>query len=520
LVDLSLSMSARDINPSRIERTKLELLDLVERLDKTRMGLIVYAAQPHLLIPPTSDKNLLRYYIKLLRTRLLPSEGSSLFQAVHFGIDLFAKQSAMDKQKNHRAILLITDGEANLPASKINQQLDLLAANLKQANIQLYALGIGTLQGAPLLSDTKGWLKFDGHPVVSRLNQNLLTKLANTGNGKYISVKDDDSDWQLLYNQGIGKLAIQSDTQKQNQRVRWVEYYQGYILLSVFLFFLSLSRPGNKRLSSTRISTLLLLLLTFIMISPQAVHADNKSNYRLGYSKFMDGDYQAARQAFAGVDGYAGRFAEGSMAYQLKQYQQAIPLFIQATLDASTDQQRIQAIFNLANCYFKLQYYPEAERLYQDVLRYQPNNTAAQTNLRIAIALKKQARDNEQIVAQRQGKGPRSADAPDNMDITTGKVTLGDTESISENKPYPHSQALRPDQSEQALEHSAPASEKIDLYKDKSWTYDISSLSQLKQLNPKITTDEAILWKRLFEFEENYEAAQQQPNVLPGIKPW
>ena len=62
--------------------------------------------------------------------------------------------------------------------------------------------------------------------------------------------------------------------------------------------------------------------------------------------------------------------------------------------------------------------------------------------------------------------------------------------------------------------------EEIEQNKDTSWTYDISSLSQLQQRNPTIRSDESLLWQRLFEVEEDFEAAQEMPNTLPGVKPW
>lgn len=208
------------------------------------------------------------------------------------------------------------------------------------------------------------------------------------------------------------------------------------------------------------------------------------------------------------------------MAYQLQDYQLAIPQYIQATLDANSDQQRIQAIFNLANCYYRLARYTEAERLYRDVLRYQQDFTPARINLDYAVALQEQQHDSERVTAPRQGKGPRLADAPDEMDITSGKVSLGDSETKQDithiDQLNRHSAAEVP----MVLEQSSLASEKVERRKDEAWSYEITSLQELQQRNLKIQSNESDLWQRMFEIEEDFEATLKQPKTLPGIKPW
>ena len=109
VLDLSHSMAARDVLPSRIERAKIELNHFVSHATGLRIGLVVFAAQPHLVSPPTTDKQVLQHYLSTLHTRLLPSEGSDLSAALAFA----AKQLHTDVAHS-RALLLVSDGEANL----------------------------------------------------------------------------------------------------------------------------------------------------------------------------------------------------------------------------------------------------------------------------------------------------------------------------------------------------------------------------------------------------------------------
>ncbi len=538
VLDLSLSMSARDSLPSRIERAKLEAFDLISRMQNVRLGVVVYAAKPHLLTPFTYDKSVLRHYIKPLRTQLLPTEGSQIIDALSFAIKQFS-----DNRQLPRSIVLISDGEANQAAQQHTLQLESLSEQLKENKVQLYTLGVGTQQGAALLSNHTGWLENNNQAVISRLNRSSLIQLANIGNGVYSDVRDDDDDWSLIYDKGIALKHFESSKQKIDDLILWHEYFSEYLLLGILFLFLSLypfslipiniinrskSEPSkNSQLAPAQLKGTLSLLLSLLLIifmsgtqSKPAFAVDSDTLYKTAYQQLQDSEWQQAKDNFAKIPGYRARFAEGAATYQLKQYKLAIPIFIQATLDANTDQQRIDAVFNLANCYYKLEQYQHAESLYQDVLRYQPTHHAALVNLSYTRELFAEKKIDEKAIAKRAGTGPRMEDAPDNMDISNSKVSLGDAQSKS--------QAIIPDANNQTkskqmitgLEASTPASMSIEATDDDSWTYDINDLSVLQQKSPRIHTDEAILWQRLFEVEESFEAAQEKPNVLPGVKPW
>lgn len=510
VVDVSLSMSARDVRPSRIERVKLELLDLIERMQRTRLGIIVYAAQAHVLCPPTTDKSVLRHYIQTLRTELLPTAGSRIDHALLFS----AKQLAHDTQSS-KAVLLITDGEQDADASSLAENNKLLSQIFKQQQISLFVLGVGSDRGAALLTRQQGWLQHDNQAVISKLDSTYLTQLAALGNGEFQQITDDDSDWAALYDRGIAQLPFSHSSEDITQHIQWQESFSGFLLAGLVCLLIAIWQSKHTEQAQLLIMPLAFVLL--LSISPESSASDN---YTQAFKLYQQGELQSAREIFATIPGYQGRFAEGSVAYQQGEYEQAIPSFVQAILDAGTQQQRIDAIFNLANSYFKLDNYLQAAALYQDVLRYQPNHRAAQINLEYASALIEENKQSPQAKAQRPGTGPRTADAPIGMDVGRSSLALGESASQSENSPKTPTETSPQQQAEHILQQSRPASERIEYDKDLSWTYDITSLSVLKQNPKRIDTNEAILWQRLFEVEENFEAAQDAPNLVPGVKPW
>ena len=511
LVDLSASMSAADIQPSRIERVKLELLDLIDRLQHTQMGLIVFAAQPHVLTPPTADKTALRHYVQTLRAGLLPTAGTQMLNAIDF-----ARLQLKSANDVSNAILLITDGEHHLSAQQLTDALPQLIEQLKRQRIQLYTLGVGSTQGAAILTADKGWLNDENQAAVSRLNTDYLQQLAELGNGQFQRIRDDDSDWQTLYDQGIAQMSLTTLQQQQDELVQWRELFGGFILGGILLLVLSIWQPRLRHVQSL----LMLPLLYFSLFSLSEDTFAAESEYAHAYRLYQQGDLQAAKKSFASVPGYTARFAQASCAYQLQEYKQAIPLFVQAILQAGTDQQRADAIFNLANSYFKLAQYAQAKQLYTDVLRYQPGNHAASVNLEYAVALEKQATSQQTSKALREGTGPRTADAPPNMDIERGRLSLGDATNNNTDASLTATDTSPQQATEILLQQSRPASEQIEYSEDPSWTYNITTLSELHLQHQRPDVDESELWQRLFEIEEGFMAAQEEPKTLPGVKPW
>lgn len=261
------------------------------------------------------------------------------------------------------------------------------------------------------------------------------------------------------------------------------------------------------------------IMLGLLVCLTTTVRADS-DQYKSAYQLYLQGDLQKARELFAQIDGYAARMAEADMTYLLKKYQQAIPIFVQAVYDAQNPKQRAQAIFNLANCYYQLKNYQQASLLYQDVLRYLPDHAAAKVNLSYALAIiDAESPPIPNVSAATQGRGPGTSDAPPGTEITTGRLTLGD-QTTSTGESDTNANNTDTGISQDSLLHSRPASENVDLNSDKSWTYDITSIEVLRQLDLKSNTDESVLWQRMFEYEEGYPAPQESAHGLPGVTPW
>ncbi|MCG6976842.1 MAG: VWA domain-containing protein [Acidiferrobacterales bacterium] len=513
-IDVSRSMTADDISPNRLQRIKLELLDLIERIDQTRVGLVVYAARPHLLAPFTADKSLLRFYVRQLRYGLLPTHGSDLRAALAFSGDQLGNNAAT------RSILIISDGEVANDTAAEEYHLDQTVTRLRQQGVTVYALGAGTRKGAAVLSDDGSWLRYQGKEVVSRLHTTRLQRIASLGGGSYSEIRNSDAEWRNLYDRGIAREQTRSAVARGTGWIIWQDYFSWFLIPAMLFWLAAYIRTPHRGHSA---SLLVIVLVAFTLLTPDSdlQAADNNWQQR-AYQAYEREAYQDARQWYARVSGYDGRMGEGSSSYRLGKFDQAIRQFVRATLDANSDPQRADALFNLANSYFKLSRYQEAVEIYRDALRYRPEDENITRNLTYAVAMIKNEEERAAMFG-RPGTGPRSLTPLEGSDISEAGVMLdtdGEAErtpvpSFSETPPAPDSDLVR-----DGIRRAELAATNIEQSEDPTWTYDISSTEGVALKAAGIQVDESILWQRMLEYEEEFPVLVETPYELPGVQPW
>ncbi len=514
VVDVSRSMTARDIAPNRLERAKLELVDLINRSQNVSYGIVVFAARAHLLVPPTPDKTILKYYLNMLRPELLPTKGSNLQAALSMASKTLGPPSTA-------ALLLVSDGgvwsERESDRAKLGQTL----LEINKKGIHLYALGVGSVAGSSILDKKRGWLKDNDQTVNTKLDVDLLAEISLLGKGKFAEVSDTDSEWRALYHGGIALLGTQASKIKSDSIIEWTEHYKIWLLLAMLLYVLA---HGKIILFKDRdkILTLALSISVTGMLFPADSVAIEQGNIRSAYTAYEKKNYAQAQKLYAIISGYQGRMGEGGSAYQLQQYDMAAQSFILATLAAADDAQRSTALFNLANSYFRAGNYAEAESIYEDVLRYQPVHPAAQLNLKYARALKKQQQKNAaQVMATRAGRGPRAARAADNLDLSQGGISLGDLDDDAKDfLPDLDGDLNKNLVAGKRIEDVESSTRKSEEFDDAQWQYEITDTNSLNLYISRLVTDESVFWKRLFEAEEGFVAPVEEPHAVPGAKPW
>lgn len=180
-LDVSNSMLARDYSPNRLERAKLAISRITDKLQDDRIGLIIFAGSSFVQLPITNDYVSAKMFLSSISTESVPVQGTAIGDAI-----LTAARSFSAQSEKSRAIIVITDGE--------NHEDDPVAA-AKQAGelgIKIYTIGVGSLRGEPIPMDGDLMKDKDGNIVVTRLDEGTLRKIAEAGNGAYVHAGNEE----------------------------------------------------------------------------------------------------------------------------------------------------------------------------------------------------------------------------------------------------------------------------------------------------------------------------------------
>ena len=180
-LDVSNSMLAEDYSPDRLERAKLAISKLVDRLRDDRIGLIVFAGSSFVQLPITTDYVSAKMFLNSISTESVPVQGTAIGDAINTAIRSFSVQS-----EKSRAIIVITDGE--------NHEDDPVAAARQAAEmgIRVFTVGVGSAEGEPIPMNGELLKDKNGEIVVTRLDEEMLRKIADAGGGLYVRAENSE----------------------------------------------------------------------------------------------------------------------------------------------------------------------------------------------------------------------------------------------------------------------------------------------------------------------------------------
>ena len=221
-LDISNSMLAQDVIPSRLEKSKLLIEDLVDHFTNDKVGLVVFAGDAFVQLPITNDYVSAKMFLQNINPSLITTQGTDLARAISLSQSCFTQREHIG-----RAIIVITDGEDHEGGA-----LE-AAREAYKKGINVFILGVGTSKGAPIPDGNGGYLKDNsGQTVLSALNEQMCQQVAKAGNGVYIHV-DNTSDAQEKINKELSKLQSGiSDT------VVYSEYNEQFQIFGIILLLL------------------------------------------------------------------------------------------------------------------------------------------------------------------------------------------------------------------------------------------------------------------------------------------
>ena len=238
-LDVSDSMLVTDGEDSgrltRLERARREISDLINLLDGDRISLVAFAGDAFIECPLTLDYGAARLFVDALSPDLIPTKGTAIASAIETSIEAFESSN-----QSSRALILITDGEDHEGA------IERAAEKAKEANIMIFAIGIGRAEGAPIPS-ADGSYRRDraGKVILSRLDETSLEKIALKTGGRYVRSTSNDLDLEAVYAQGI-KANLTSQELGSKRRQRWEERFQWLVALALLALALEAVLPNRR----------------------------------------------------------------------------------------------------------------------------------------------------------------------------------------------------------------------------------------------------------------------------------
>lgn len=380
-LDCSRSMTAADISPSRLERAKREVFDLLTMLQGDRVGLVAFAGTAFLQCPLTLDYDAFNLFLNALSPDYLPVGGTDLTGALTVAADGFDPKSAADK-----AIILITDGENTGEGDPVAA-----AESLKEKEIKLFCIGVGGKDGVPI-PEADGGFKKDrsGQIVLSRLDETSLKKMAVVTGGTYVRSVAGDMDLDAIYTDEI-RRTMDARTQTSGRKQVWEDRFQWPLVLAVACLVAELLLPVTRK---TAAAAVLALLLAF---PAGPAHANDTGE---GIAAYKSGDYEKALKHF--VDAQlnapdkpeslynvaAGYYKTGNFDAAVEHYEKVLE-----TKDTSLKQ---KALYNLGNAEFRRGNAKAAIEHYKAALALNPNDKLSKENLEFVQKMLEQQQEQQQ----------------------------------------------------------------------------------------------------------------------------
>jgi Ca-activated chloride channel family protein len=396
-LDLSRSMDAQDVAPSRLMRARLKILDMLERRGAGQTALVVYSANAFTVTPLTNDTDTIAALVNSLSTDIMPSRGSYPIAAIEKGRQLLEQAGAVVGE-----VLLITDGSASPAAERI-------ARDLKDSGYTLSVLAVGTSEGAPIPQLGGGFVTDQsGNIAVPRLEVHSLRALAVAGGGRFSQLSTDDRDLDYLLSGEAGSRLASDESMATD---RWREEGPWVVLLLLPLGAMAFRRGW--------------ILLVALAILPMSEPV---------YAVTWDDLWQTKNQQAQALlqEGAAGEAVVLFEDPDWKAVAQYRAQDYEASAQAFAEREDTRSLYNLGNAMARQGEFESAIDAYEQVLEIDPENEDAAYNRDLLQQIQQQQQqqgDGEQQESDQQGDGEQSDESGESDQESSESSEQSDGES-------------------------------------------------------------------------------------------
>ena len=401
-VDISNSMRAEDVTPSRLDRAKMMVENLVDHFTDDKIGLIVFAGDAFVQLPITSDYVSAKMFLSNIDPSMMATQGTDVARAIEMATHSFTREEGIGK-----AIIVITDGEDHEGGAVE------AAEAAKKAGMRVYMLGIGSTKGAPIPIPGTGDYMIDnmGQTVMSALNEDMCKQIAAAGGGAYIHV-ENNSNAQDLLDQELDKLS-----KKETQSTIYSDYdeqFQAFGILALFLLIIEICllesrNPLLKRVSlfGAKKKSVATALLLFVAMSLSA--QTDRQYVQQGNKQFRAGNYADAEVSYRKALEKNDRNSQalynlGNALMAQNKDSAAVVEFEKSAKVESNGLRKSMAYHNMGVICQRHQMFGEAIEAYKQSLRLNPHDDETRYNLELCKRQQKQQDQNKDNQQQQQNK--------------------------------------------------------------------------------------------------------------------
>lgn len=404
-LDISNSMLAEDIVPSRLDRSKMMVENLVDHFTNDKIGMIVFAGDAFVQLPITSDYVSAKMFLSSIDPSMIATQGTDIATAINMATSSFTQEEGIGK-----AIIVITDGEDHEGGA-------LEAAEAaKKKGMRVYVLGVGSSNGAPIpIPGTGDYMKDNtGNTVMSALNEEMCKQVAAAGGGVYIHVENNSAAQQQLDNE-LDKLS-----KKETSTTVYSDYdeqFQAFGILALLLLIIEIllldrRNPLLKRISlfGSKKAVAAMLLLMAVSASAQS----DRQYVRQGNKQFQTGDFANAEVSYRKAIEKNPRNPQavynlGNALLAQNKDSAAVVQFESAAKLETNPMRKYQSFHNLGVICQSHKMYGEAIEAYKNALRLNPDDDETRYNL-VLCQRQKQKQDQNQQNQDQQNKDDQKKD--------------------------------------------------------------------------------------------------------------
>lgn len=398
-LDVSLSMKAEDIRPSRLEKAKRDVSNLLKKLQGDRVGLIVFAGEAYVQFPLTADYSAADLFLSAVDVDVVPTPGTMIGRAMERALESF--RTDLPTQK---AIIVVSDGE--------NTQGDLEGPleKAKSSGVRVYTIGMGTVEGGPIPIYNSSGVRVDykkdqtGSIVLTRLDESALQQIALSTGGSYRRATSGGNEIDDIFKE----LSSLEQTDLGTLQVAGYEdQFQYPLTIGLLLLLIEMlisERKGRFLLKLKRLLPMGRVTAIVVMIfAASETHAQTvRAHVKEGNAAYEKGQFADAEVGYKkGLEkdplSREARFNLGDAYYRQQRFQEAQREFNASTAQANVPTDQAASWYNLGNALFKENKLPESIEAYKQSLRLNPADDDARYNLLLAKErLKNEQQQNQQ----------------------------------------------------------------------------------------------------------------------------